>query len=186
MGEAETRSRADRALGLELARRRFLARERIDVGAIASELGVNRTTLYRWFGGRDGLLGDLLHSLSKETFAWADARVDGEGIDRVIEILRLHITAVAHSEAFRHFLASEPQTAARVLFTDRGNVRSRTIDLVEEILLSERDALPGSVDPRVLAVALVRIGETFLYGDQIGSDEPDVEHHVAILELILR
>ena len=43
-----------------LARRRFLAAERIDMGAIAQELGVNRVTLYRWVGSRDRLLVEVL------------------------------------------------------------------------------------------------------------------------------
>jgi DNA-binding phage protein len=35
-----------------LARRRFIAGERVDMTALAQELGVNRVTLYRWVGSR--------------------------------------------------------------------------------------------------------------------------------------
>jgi AcrR family transcriptional regulator len=41
---------------LRLAQRRFLAPERIDMGVLADELGVNRVTLYRWFDSRNDFL----------------------------------------------------------------------------------------------------------------------------------
>src|SRR2546427_296007 len=38
---------------LALAMHRYLRGRRVDVQAIASELGLGRTTIYRWFGSRD-------------------------------------------------------------------------------------------------------------------------------------
>ncbi len=46
-----------------LARRKFLAAERIDMSALAEELGVNRVTLYRWVGSREQLLVEVIWSL---------------------------------------------------------------------------------------------------------------------------
>jgi len=43
---------------LRLARRRWLAGERIDMGALARELGVSRATLYGWVGSREKLIGE--------------------------------------------------------------------------------------------------------------------------------
>lgn len=186
----ESRRRADghagRARALEAARRRFLNQDRVEVGAIAEELGVDRATLYRWFGGRDQLLGELFSKLTDDILRWAKRRATGAGTDRIVEVLRLHFTVVAQDDAFRHFLQAEPETAARVLFTERGDVRPRTIELVEELLLSERDSLPEAIAPRSLAFALVRVGEAFLYGDQIGQVEPNVDDHIEIVKLLLR
>ena len=39
---------------LAAALHRYLRGRRIDVQAIAAELGLGRTTIYRWFGSRDG------------------------------------------------------------------------------------------------------------------------------------
>src|SRR5256885_12429894 len=39
---------------------RYLRGRRVDVQAIASELGLGRTTIYRWFGSRDELLGGVI------------------------------------------------------------------------------------------------------------------------------
>ena len=38
---------------LAAAMHRYLRGERIDVQAIATELGLGRTTIYRWFGSRE-------------------------------------------------------------------------------------------------------------------------------------
>src|SRR5689334_23457734 len=45
---------------LKLATRRYLHGERIDVQAIAAELGLGRATIYRWFGTREELIGEVL------------------------------------------------------------------------------------------------------------------------------
>src|SRR5256885_1556822 len=45
---------------LALAMHRYLRGQRVDVQAIAGELGLGRTTIYRWFGSRDELLGEVL------------------------------------------------------------------------------------------------------------------------------
>ena len=50
-----------------LARRKFLAAERIDMSALADELGVNRVTLYRWVGSREQLLVEVVWSLGSRT-----------------------------------------------------------------------------------------------------------------------
>ena len=42
---------------------------RIDMSALADELGVNRVTLYRWVGSRDRLLVEVVWSLARETLA---------------------------------------------------------------------------------------------------------------------
>lgn len=186
MARPAATARADRESAVKLARRRFFECRRIDAGEIARELGINRATLYRWFGGRDRLLGEMLWSLTDDTFTWAEARGRGRGTERIVDILRLHIEAVADDPAYRHLLRSEPEVAARILFGEVGNVRPRTIERVEKLLLSERDSLPPGVDPGSLAIALVRIGEAFLYGENIGRAEPKVDEHIKIVELILR
>ena len=52
----EPRRRAGRAM------QRYLRGQRIDVQAIAAELGLGRTTIYRWFGSREGLIGEVLNA----------------------------------------------------------------------------------------------------------------------------
>src|SRR6516164_7483398 len=50
---------------LALATERFLAAERVDMQAIARELGLARATMHRWFGTRELLLGETLAKLAE-------------------------------------------------------------------------------------------------------------------------
>ena len=52
-----------------LARRTFLAGERVDMPALARVLNVDRATVYRWVGSRDQLLTEILWSLIDPTIA---------------------------------------------------------------------------------------------------------------------
>ena len=54
---------------LALARDQFLAGERVEMGALAEQLGINRTTLYRWVGEREQLMGTLFSALIDEWLA---------------------------------------------------------------------------------------------------------------------
>jgi AcrR family transcriptional regulator len=50
-----------------LARRSFLAGDRVDMQALARALNVDRATLYRWVGSREQLLSEILWSLIDPT-----------------------------------------------------------------------------------------------------------------------
>src|ERR1700759_3697415 len=51
---------------LRAGRRKFLAPERLDMSALAEELGVNRVTLYRWVGSRAKLLVEAVWALAEQ------------------------------------------------------------------------------------------------------------------------
>src|SRR3954462_14835628 len=70
-----------------LARRKFLAAERIDMSALADELGVNRVTLYRWVGSREQLLVEVIWSLGSRTLEKRDKRVRASGSERVVKVV---------------------------------------------------------------------------------------------------
>jgi AcrR family transcriptional regulator len=179
-------ARPDADAAIRVARRRFFAGQRIDVGAIAQELGVNRTTIYRWFGGRDELLAGTLDSMTDQTLAWAAREAGGSGRERIFEVLRRFTEAIATHAAYRHFLRNEPEAAARVLFVMEGSLRARMTDRIEQLLRSEPEALTPDVDARTVAFAIVRVGEAFIYGEQLGNADPDVDELLQIIALILR
>src|SRR5918994_6834475 len=70
----------------KLARRRFQAAERVDMSAMADELGVNRVTLYRWVGSREQLLVEVIWSLASRTLESLDARRRATGAERVVKV----------------------------------------------------------------------------------------------------
>src|SRR4051812_44601152 len=65
-----------------LARRKFLAAERLDMSGLADELGVNRVTLYRWVGSREQLLVEVIWSLGSRTLENVNRRVRAKGAGR--------------------------------------------------------------------------------------------------------
>src|SRR5438094_5640822 len=72
---------------LALAMHRYLRGRRIDVQAIASELGLGRTTIYRWFGSRDELIGEVLVRAAEPLLEQARAGARGTGGVALIDTL---------------------------------------------------------------------------------------------------
>src|SRR5436190_10527043 len=64
----------------------YLRGRRIDVSAIAGELGVGRTTIYRWFGTREDLVGTVVARAAEDVLARIEAAVKGRGPERLLEI----------------------------------------------------------------------------------------------------
>jgi AcrR family transcriptional regulator len=58
---------ASREQVLDAATDRYLRGRRVDVQAIAAELGLGRTTIYRWFGSREELIGEASESSGSVT-----------------------------------------------------------------------------------------------------------------------
>ena len=76
----------------------------------------------------------------------------------------------------------------KTLTTRQGPVQGRIIAHLEQLLNAEVDAgyMHLVVAPGVMAFALTRIVESFLYADLITGDEPDIDNAVKILQLMLR
>src|ERR1700751_5516095 len=66
-----------------VARRWFTTGRRIEMQELAGELGGNRPTLFRWVGGRDDLLGEILWSLAEPALAAAVEASAGNGAQRI-------------------------------------------------------------------------------------------------------
>ena len=170
-----------------IARRRVLKGQRIDMRALATELGVSRATLYRWTGPREQLLGEVLGRLALETFEECKRDAPGTGASRVINVFDRHLALVAKSPALRHFLEDDAESALRVLTRRDGPVQARLVHAHTELLREEaqRGHYTPRVDPAALAYAIVRIGEAFLYNDAIIALEPNLEQAGAIVRLLL-
>ena len=79
------RPAASREDVLAAAMHRYLRGERIDVQAIAAELGLGRTTIYRWFGSREGLIGEVLNAAADPLLDAARAKARGRGGPMLLE-----------------------------------------------------------------------------------------------------
>ena len=180
------RATADDAL--LLARRRFQAAERIDVGAIAEELGVNRVTLYRWVGSRDRLLVEVLWSLAAATLAAEGARGGATGAERIVQVITRFIDDCLTNAGMKRLLGEEGERTMRLLTRRDKGFQPRLIDAVRRLLDEETQAgrLDLPVDLHEVAYVVVRLIESYVYLDIITGEEPDARRAKPVLRMLLR
>jgi AcrR family transcriptional regulator len=173
---------------LRLAKRRFLAGERVDMSALAEELGVNRVTLYRWFGSRDRFLVEVLWSLTRRTLDQIDARVEKAGAERIVALVVAFLEAVISNWGMQRWLAEEGEHAMRLLTRHETDFQPRLILAVEGLLREESStgALDLPVDLHELAYVIVRLIESYTYLDLITGERPDATRARPILRMLLR
>ena len=161
---------------LRLARRMWLAEQRIDMGALANELGISRATLYNWVGDRDRLIGEVLWSFAAESITHARRRSTGSGPAYLSEVIERYLTALAGFEPNRRFIARDPELALRVLTGNRTSFQQRLIDATAQMIQEQVDnaGYEPPLEPATLAYVIVRIGESFIFNDVITGSEPDL------------
>jgi AcrR family transcriptional regulator len=157
---------ASRDQFLDATASRFLAEERIDIQAICAELGLSRATVHRWCGSRDAVIGEVMVRLVTPLFRRIARDGRGRGGRRLVGVFERQLRALADDAAFRRFLEQERKTAQRILTASDGIVEPRVVELINEAIDGEvaRGYRPPA-DPDVIAYAIVRMGESFLYAD---------------------
>src|SRR3954447_3823119 len=78
---------ATREQVLDAALYRYLRGRRVDIQAIAAELGLGRATVHRWFGTREALIGEVIVLASKPVLGAARAEAGGSGGPALLETL---------------------------------------------------------------------------------------------------
>jgi AcrR family transcriptional regulator len=171
-----------------LARQRFMAGERVEMGAIAEELGLNRVTVYRWVGSREQLLVEVLWSLAEPTLNHERERVNARGSERVVQILTSFIVAVISNKGMMRFVSEEGELAIRLMTRPESGFQPRLIGWVHDLLEEESSVgrldLPGELGD--CAYGLVRVIESYISLDLITGGKPDPSRAEHILRLILR
>ena len=130
------------------ARHTFIAGSRIDMGALAAALGVDRTSLFRWVGNRDRLLSEILWSLAVPTLDGATHAADeigATGAARLVDVLDRFTADLIDAPYFRAFLTREPARAMRLLTTSDSDVQSRFVARVTALI--EQQESSGTFDP---------------------------------------
>jgi AcrR family transcriptional regulator len=172
---------------LDLARRHWLAGERIDMGALAKELGVSRATLYSWVGSKERLLGEVIWSFAEAGVEQARAAAKGDGAGYIVDVVDRFTRLNATFEPLRRFIASDPALALRLLTSKEGPVQERMIAIASELLTEQIEAgkLKPALDIETLSYLMVRVSESFLYSDLITGSTPDTEKGVEVVRLLL-
>jgi AcrR family transcriptional regulator len=168
---------ASRTDVLAAATRRFRAGERIDVQSIAAELGVGRATVYRWFGSRTGLIGEVIVAEFDALVAGARAAAAGAGAAALLDTFERMNRTLATAPPLRRFLEHERETGLRLLTSSAGPIQPRAVAAIAALI--EAEARAGAwappIDPQTLAYAIVRLYEAFVYNDAVAGIRGDVE-----------
>jgi AcrR family transcriptional regulator len=171
------RAAASREDVLGLVMHRYLRGRRIDVQAIAAELGLGRTTVYRWFGSREMLIGEVIVRAAEPLLAEARELARGEGGEALLDTFDRFNRSLTDSPALRQFVEQERDAALRVITSGAGKVQPRMVALIAELIAREVQA--GSylapVDPATLGYAIVRLAEAFLFNDAVAGMRGDVD-----------
>lgn len=162
---------------LAIARRRFFEGRPFDVSAIAAEAGIGRTTLWRWFGDRDALLGELLGTLSLDLIQRVERSTRKRGAERFLTVFERFLLDVTTSEPLLELLRKDPVGTASVLMSPEGRVYPRLVDATERLI--EHEIAHGSlwlaIEPRMLANLTVEIGMVHTWANILSGQPPDVE-----------
>ena len=162
---------------LAAAMDRYLRGRRVDVQAIAAELGLGRTTIYRWFGSREGLIGEVLVRAAEPLLEKARAGARGRGAVRLLDTFDRFNRGLAEAPALRQFVERERETALWTITSGAGNVQPRIVAMITAVIKDQVRAgtYTPPVEPSTLAYAIVRLADAFLFNDAVAGMRGDVD-----------
>jgi AcrR family transcriptional regulator len=171
-----------------LARRKWQNAERVDMSALAKELGINRVTLYRWVGSREQLLVEVIWSLAERTLENLDAETKETGAERVVQVAAGFVDEVITNPGMQYWLAEEGENAMRLLTLRDPGYQARLIGWHERLLREEADAgrLELPADLHEVAYVIVRLIESYVYLDLITGEPPEPRRAEPIMRMLLR
>jgi AcrR family transcriptional regulator len=161
----------------QLARKKWLAGERLDIGKLAEELGVGRATVFRWVGSREQLYGEVISSLFANALERAQHETRGCGPEYLADVTHRLLRLLLEAEPLRRFVQQDTEFALRVLMSRNSPVEHRCTSAVRALLAAQAQAghIRPAMDLEALAYVVVRIGESFLYRDVLTGDAPDID-----------
>jgi AcrR family transcriptional regulator len=134
-------------------------------------------TIYRWFGSREGLLGEVLYQSAAPLLEDARAKAKGRGAAALLDTFDRFNRSLADSPALRRFVEAERDTALRIITSGAGTLQPRIVTAIQAVIDDEVRA--GAYDPPVdtstLAYAIVRLAEAFLFNDAVAGMRGDVD-----------
>jgi AcrR family transcriptional regulator len=162
---------------LRLVTEQYLEGERVDLTLVAAKLGLGRATIYRWFGSREALLGEVVAQQLEQLVARKRGQVKRRGPTGLLEVLDHVNRALTRSRALRHLLEQERGTAMRLLTSSAGVVEPRAVACIQALIEDEiaLGAYEPPLDPATLAYALVHLRHAFLYHDALAGIRGDYE-----------
>ncbi|HEY2100739.1 MAG TPA: QsdR family transcriptional regulator [Pseudonocardia sp.] len=179
---------------LAAARHWFNQGRKLDIQALAAELGVSRVTLHRWVGTREQLLVEVLWVSSERALTRLHEQVRAERLvqpgphSHTAEVLGRWVREVLAHPGHRQLASEESEMFVRLLTHDASVFQRRLIDLVRELLVEDIAAGRVTIDlePLELAYTVVRIVESFVHTPAITGCAPDPDGNARVLRALLR
>jgi AcrR family transcriptional regulator len=162
---------------LDASLHRYLRGQRVDVQAIASELGLGRATIYRWFGSREKLIGEVIVRATEPVLAEARAGLAGKGGPGLLDTFDRFNRALADAPALRAFVEQERDASLRIIASGGGVVQPRIVELITALIIEEVEAgtYEAPIEPSVLGFAIVKLAQAFLFSDAVVGIRGDVD-----------
>jgi AcrR family transcriptional regulator len=169
------------------AMHRYLRGRRVDVQAISAELKIGRATVYRWFGSREALLGEVLVRAADPLLDAARAEARGRGGRALLDTFDRFNRSLIAAPALRQYVEQEREGALRVITSGAGVVEPHLVGRIAALIDEEiaRGAYEPSVETATLAYAMVRLAEAFLFSDVATGIRGDVEKLRAVEAALL-
>lgn len=180
-------SRATPVDVFRVAQRWWFEGRRLNLGALADEIGVSRATVFRWVGNKDLLLAEILWSMYAPVFDHALAESEGTGVDRLVDFYRRMALVCVSFEPLKRFLRQDPEYALKILTSDATNYHERMVAIWQKMLEDETKAgnINPPLEPARLAQIMVRVNEGCLYSDLIAGRKPAIDEACAAFRLLL-
>jgi len=139
----------------------------VDLTVVAGQLGLGRATIYRWFGSREAVLGEVIVGELEELVARHRGRVRRTGAAGLLEVFDRINRGISKSQPLRRLIEQERGAALRMLTSSGGPVQPRAVACIQRLIDDEVAA--GRYDPpadtSTLAYAIIRLADGFLYND---------------------
>lgn len=182
MGVSEKIGRED---VVRLARQRYVTQERIDMQALATELGIGRTTLYRWVGDRDSLVSEVLSEMAVSVIRNSTKNAKGQGLDRTVDGIRRFMVTSADFAPLRHLIQTEPELGLRVMLAPGSAV---SVAIIGELRAEIERTRPDWAGEKAaeLADVLTQIGMAYEWGNIAVRSEPEIDRAIRAMETLIR
>lgn len=171
---------------LNLAQEQWLEHQRININTLAEALGINRVTLFRWVGNRDIFHAEVIWSFVEPIYEDIRCQATGTGITYICNVFDSIFSRFSASGRLRAFIQMDPEYAMRILTSKESPIQERTISVVNSML--EEQVASGELEPPIpvdtLAYLLVRLVESFLYGDVVSGRQPDWQAAMTAIRLL--
>jgi len=179
---------ASREEVVKAATHKYLRGQRVDVQGIAADLGLGRSTVYRWFGSREELIAEVLERVTKRLLDEARAEARGEGAAKLLDTFDRFNRALVAAPALRTFVDRERGAAVRIITSGTGMVQRRNVEMITEVIEDEVRAgrYNPPVDPATLGYAIVRLAEAFIFNESATGLSDSVDRLREVEAALLR